>query len=103
MRAEISARNTDAILNCPACFTVCCWDCQKHEEFEQYRAMFVQNCRVYLNRTMRPASDRRNAAEKRATAAQVFHPVHCHVCNAELGARDEDEVVHFFNVLASAP
>merc|ERR1712008_374016 len=39
--------NSDAVLNCPACFIVLCLDCQRHETFDtQYRAMFVRNCTV---------------------------------------------------------
>merc|ERR1712228_703596 len=39
--------NSDAVLNCPACFTVLCLDCQRHELYKtQYRAMFVVNCTV---------------------------------------------------------
>ena len=56
--------NSDAVLNCPACFTgekdvsqlncllmafisVLCLDCQRHEIYKtQYRAMFVINCTV---------------------------------------------------------
>ena len=39
-------RKSDAILSCPGCLTTCCIDCQRHEtHLEQYRAMFVTNCR----------------------------------------------------------
>ena len=38
-------RKTDAILSCPGCFTTCCIDCQQHDFKDQYRAMFVTNCR----------------------------------------------------------
>lgn len=38
---------SDAVLNCPACLTTLCMDCQKHEVYHnQYRAMFVFNCNV---------------------------------------------------------
>lgn len=40
--------NSDAVLNCPACFVTLCLDCQKHETYRnQFRAMFVTNCTVY--------------------------------------------------------
>jgi hypothetical protein len=45
--------HTDAVLNCPACFTVLCLDCQRHEFYAgQYRAMFVMNCRIDRNETL---------------------------------------------------
>ncbi|XP_076030833.1 E2F-associated phosphoprotein-like [Oratosquilla oratoria] len=39
---------SDAVLNCPACLTThLCLDCQRHEKYtNQYRAMFVFNCKV---------------------------------------------------------
>ncbi|KAG0713003.1 E2F-associated phosphoprotein [Chionoecetes opilio] len=38
---------SDAVLNCPACLTTLCMDCQRHEIYHnQYRAMFVFNCTV---------------------------------------------------------
>ena len=38
---------SDAILNCPACISLLCTDCQRHEVYHtQYRAMFVFNCAV---------------------------------------------------------
>lgn len=41
------AEHSDAILSCPLCFTTLCIECQQHEKFEnQFRAMFVMNCRV---------------------------------------------------------
>ncbi|KAI1320262.1 hypothetical protein EDD11_001477 [Mortierella claussenii] len=38
---------TDAILSCPMCLTQLCFDCQQHELYpHQFRAMFVEHCRV---------------------------------------------------------
>ncbi|XP_042211413.1 E2F-associated phosphoprotein-like isoform X2 [Homarus americanus] len=38
---------SDAVLNCPACLTTLCMDCQRHAIYHnQYRAMFVFNCNV---------------------------------------------------------
>lgn len=31
----------------------------------------------------------------------IVYPVHCEVCNAELGIQDADEVVHFFHTFPS--
>ncbi|KAK3747137.1 hypothetical protein QZH41_015126, partial [Actinostola sp. cb2023] len=39
--------SSDAILSCPACLTMLCIDCQRHDTYKnQYRAMFVMNCSV---------------------------------------------------------
>jgi hypothetical protein len=32
---------------------------------------------------------------------EVFHAVKCTECNTEVGVMDKDDVVHFYNVLAS--
>jgi len=43
----LGSRETDAVLNCPCCFTLLCVDCQRHDIYvNQYRAMFVRNCKV---------------------------------------------------------
>ncbi|KAF9361897.1 hypothetical protein BGX26_010300 [Mortierella sp. AD094] len=45
---------TDAILSCPMCLTQLCFDCQQHEFYpHQFRAMFVENCRVLDNEILR--------------------------------------------------
>ena len=31
----------------------------------------------------------------------IFNPVKCSVCDTEVGVFDQDEIFHFFNVLAS--
>lgn len=39
-------RRSDAILSCPQCFTTLCLECQQHaHQHNQFRAMFVMNCR----------------------------------------------------------
>ena len=41
---------SDAILSCPACMTILCIDCQRHEMYtNQFRAMFVMNCSVVFD------------------------------------------------------
>ncbi|KAJ8341740.1 hypothetical protein SKAU_G00340310 [Synaphobranchus kaupii] len=50
--------SSDAVLNCPACMTTLCLDCQRHEKYRtQYRAMFVMNCTVNKEEELeKPAS-----------------------------------------------
>lgn len=46
-------RGSDAVLSCPACFTILCCDCQQHELYSnQFRAMFVFKCRVVKEETL---------------------------------------------------
>ena len=40
-------------------------------------------------------------ASQRTDKEEVFYPVKCSVCTSEVGVYDDDEVYHFFNVLAS--
>ncbi|XP_064086847.1 E2F-associated phosphoprotein-like [Macrobrachium nipponense] len=48
------APSSDAVLNCPACLTMLCMDCQRHEVYHnQYRAMFVFNCMVKWNEILK--------------------------------------------------
>lgn len=52
---------SDAVLNCPACLTTLCMDCQRHEVYQnQYRAMFVFNCVVDVTeRLSYPSKDQK--------------------------------------------
>ncbi|XP_030307862.1 E2F-associated phosphoprotein [Calypte anna] len=105
--------NSDAVLNCPACMTTLCLDCQRHESYKtQYRAMFVMNCVVNKEEILkyRKKVKRRNKKmkhSKESTSMQsneeeeLYHPVMCTECSTEVAVMDKDEVFHFFNVLAS--
>ncbi|CAO2586297.1 E2F-associated phosphoprotein, partial [Lemmus lemmus] len=107
--------NSDAVLNCPACMTTLCLDCQRHESYKtQYRAMFVMNCSVNREEVLRYKNPRdrkkkRGAKKMRSSpegavetaAEEVYHPVMCTECSTEVAVYDKDEVFHFFNVLAS--
>lgn len=59
---------TDAILSCPCCFHMVCMDCQKHVKYNQFRAMFVQNCVVDFDTTLQPKN------------GEAVHPVSCATC-----------------------
>ncbi|XP_056867864.1 LOW QUALITY PROTEIN: E2F-associated phosphoprotein [Takifugu flavidus] len=113
--------SSDAILNCPACMTTLCLDCQRHEKYRtQYRAMFVMNCTVKPDEVLRyqTKSDRKQRNRKRRKvettpeeaaeltpagmdADETYHPVCCTECSTEVAVLDKDEVYHFFNILAS--
>lgn len=119
-----SIPKTDAILNCPACMTTLCIDCQRHELYtNQYRAMFVMNCCIIRSEQLRyPESKNKKkkwrkkkrrheetmeggeADEEGSEAAgdELFNPVKCSICNTEVGVLDKQEIFHFFNVLSSA-
>lgn len=107
--------NSDAVLNCPACFIVLCLDCQRHEVYDsQYRAMFVMNCTVDHSQQLKyPKQNQhqKKGKKKQKTEEQqqpqgvdpndLFNPVKCDRCSTQVAVYDRDEVYHFFNVLAS--
>jgi len=98
--------NSDAVLNCPACFTVLCLDCQRHEVYNtQYRAMFVVNCTVNTEQKLKfpvKGKGKRGKGGKVVTDPNSdYHPVMCDNCKTEVAMYDQDEVYHFFNVVAS--
>lgn len=41
------------------------------------------------------------ADDQGAGEAETYYPVVCSCCGTEVGVQDDDEVVHFFNVIAS--
>ncbi|XP_037550550.1 E2F-associated phosphoprotein [Nematolebias whitei] len=120
---RLSGPTSDAVLNCPACMTTLCLDCQRHEKYRtQYRAMFVMNCTVkkdealrYKSQQVRRPRKRRRGQKTEAPAEEaaasmpamlmdtdeVYHPVICSECSTEVAVFDKDEVYHFFNILAS--
>ncbi|XP_072485741.1 E2F-associated phosphoprotein [Notamacropus eugenii] len=108
--------NSDAVLNCPACMTTLCLDCQRHEYYKtQYRAMFVMNCSVNKEEVLRykgSVNQKKRRGHKKmksdnedsivqAENEEVYHPVKCTECSTEVAVFDKDEIYHFFNVLAS--
>ncbi|XP_069008927.1 E2F-associated phosphoprotein isoform X1 [Embiotoca jacksoni] len=116
--------SSDAVLNCPACMTTLCLDCQRHEKYRtQYRAMFVMNCMVKKDEVLRyknePEKKRQSRKRRKGQktemqadevpdptpvgmeAGEVYHPVQCSECSTEVAVFDKDEVYHFFNILAS--
>ncbi|XP_043841124.1 E2F-associated phosphoprotein isoform X2 [Dromiciops gliroides] len=108
--------NSDAVLNCPACMTTLCLDCQRHEYYKtQYRAMFVMNCSVNKEEVLRykgSVNQKKRRGHKKmksdgedctvqAENEELYHPVKCTECSTEVAVFDKDEIFHFFNVLAS--
>lgn len=72
--------------------------------------MFVMNCIVNSEQTLNfplktTKKKRKENIEKNGEKIQeskdVFHPIFCEICKTEVGVQDNDEVFHFFNVLAS--
>jgi E2F-associated phosphoprotein len=81
---EREGRKSDAILSCPGCFAMLCFDCQQHAHDDTlFRAMFVQNCRLL-------------------DQGQGELKVLCDACETEVGSYDEaDELYLFDSVIAS--
>ena len=82
--------NSDAVLNCPACFIVLSLDCQRHETYDnQYRAMFVMNCTVDKTQTLKypePKNRRKKGKKKIENNSAIdpqdlFNPVKCDRCS----------------------
>ena len=81
----------------------------------QYRAMFVLNCKIMKDEVLKYRPKQRTKGKRKksdkevgiiAAAAEdpeVYRPVRCNTCNTEVAVYDSDEIFHFFNVLAGAP
>uniref|UniRef100_T1IQM1 E2F-associated phosphoprotein n=1 Tax=Strigamia maritima TaxID=126957 RepID=T1IQM1_STRMM len=95
--------NSDAVLNCPACMSQLCLDCQRHDVYtNQYRAMFVQNCSINMSETLKyPLKSKKRNKKAQPPPGETYHPVKCDVCNTEVAMYDKNEVYHFFNVITS--
>eukprot|EP00439_Symbiodinium_sp_Y106_P034026 s3378_g4.t1 len=87
-----NVKGTDAVLNCPGCFTPVCYQCQRHEQFtRQWRASEVRNCKVDKSVALSMAKD---------DPAKYF-AVRCETCNADVGLQDMEGIFHLFHVLES--
>ncbi|KAF7727752.1 hypothetical protein EC973_007211 [Apophysomyces ossiformis] len=87
---------TDAILTCPLCFVPLCFSCQRHDRYpKQYRAMFVRNCKVV--RTERYKYKEKGEEEEE----EAYYIVRCQSCDTHVAMMDEEEIYHFFNVIAT--
>ncbi|KAL8619679.1 hypothetical protein ACOMHN_019734 [Nucella lapillus] len=121
---------SDAVLDCPACMTTLCLDCQRHDVYpNQFRAMFVMNCKVNHAETLsvpeqaakkKPSKKSKKSkgqslesegsggtgsqgmeASVSSSSSDQFHPLLCEECDTVVGVVDLEEVYHFFNVLVS--
>ncbi|KAB5562248.1 hypothetical protein PHYPO_G00015730 [Pangasianodon hypophthalmus] len=96
--------SSDAILNCPACMTTLCLDCQRHEKYRtQYRAMFVMNCTVNKDEVLRyKAAKQKKQRRKKsrqdhmATSAEAKPEAEAEagLTDSRLSGMDEEEVYH---------
>ncbi|KAI9209552.1 E2F-associated phosphoprotein-domain-containing protein [Polychytrium aggregatum] len=116
-RPSSARRTTDATLTCPMCFSILCLDCQRHDRYHnQFRAMFVQNCRVVTTERLRfqgrgsvskqrsrkpPSENSADSPSGSILCENTYHPVRCSVCETEVAVYDHEEVFHFFNAIAS--
>ncbi|XP_062863475.1 E2F-associated phosphoprotein [Trichomycterus rosablanca] len=99
--------NSDAVLNCPACMTTLCLDCQRHVKYRgQYRAMFVMNCTVNKTEVLRYKAKQRNQRRKKSrhgstatttemgTKTEAESEAETGLTDSRLGGMDEQEIYH---------
>ena len=100
---------SDAILSCPGCMVTLCIDCQQHETYKnQFRAMFVMNCRTEMGEVLKYKKKKTKRKfdkniKSETVEYDVYQPVRCESCQTEVGVYDDNEVYHFYNVLPSEP
>jgi hypothetical protein len=87
----------------------------RHEHYKtQYRAMFVFNCNIKQTEQLKFPKEETKSSKKCKNKSEdmtgssstveyeLFRPVECSSCKAEVGVYDEkEEIYHFFNILAS--
>jgi RNase P subunit RPR2 len=65
----------------------------RHEKYaDQFRAMFVHNCHIVPGERYKMKGDNGN---------ECYQKVTCETCGIQVAMLDEDEVYHFFNVVAT--
>ncbi|CAO3609440.1 unnamed protein product [Cunninghamella echinulata] len=89
------------------CFSPLCYSCQRHESYSnQFRAMFVTNCKVnkterYKYSPSKPKKAKKIMTEHGDDQDEYYYIVKCDTCDTHIAMMDEDEVYHFFNVIAN--
>lgn len=64
----------------------------RHEKYaNQFRAMFVRNCHTV------PGEKYKMQGEKE----ESYYKVTCETCGIQVAMLDDDEIYHFFNVVAT--
>lgn len=93
-------------LTCPCCFTLLCVQSQQHVKYRnQFRAMFVMNCRTDEDHKLRvrvsDGTEKKGYGQKKAQRrdSDQYWPVTCSACGTNVGVLDAEEVYHFCNVL----
>lgn len=82
--------------------TLLCTDCQQHDIYlTQFRAMFVQNCRIDNLHVLRVPERASRPSRNAEHGADLYYSVRCAQCNTEVGVYDSNEVYHFCHVLPS--
>ncbi|KAJ4456849.1 putative e2f-associated phosphoprotein [Paratrimastix pyriformis] len=96
---------TDAVLNCPSCFTPLSYACQRHEKFQnQFRAIFVLNCLIDRSTSLiynEETQEHLSAAPPGTPSDQVYFNVSCAHCGERVGVVDSEEIFVFYNVFPS--
>lgn len=65
--------------------------------------MFYENCVVDKSQVIRyPPEKKRGKARAHddEDTDEIYWPVNCETCGTQVGVMDQEEVVHFFNVIA---
>lgn len=86
----------------------------RHDVYkQQFRAMFVMNCNIISDESLRyeAKKDKRTGKKKQSqqqgdsssveASDELFNPVQCALCNTEVAVYDKEEIYHFFNVVES--
>jgi hypothetical protein len=96
--------------------------CRHELHVNQYRAMFVRNCKIIETERLKYPADRKRKRNQRrkkqheedsrvggpgmmrldpndAGVDEVFKPIQCGECGVEVAVLDSDEVYHFFHVV----
>lgn len=91
--------NSDAI-SCPSCFAQLSLQCQQHLRYQnQFRALYVLNCRVATNEVLRAKARPVGGCGSNEEVREAFQPVSCAKCGTRVGVLDAKGVYHFFNVI----
>lgn len=79
------------MLSCPQCFMPLCYESQKHESYEQWRAVHTRCCRINSHKLVRPLGESAVPQE-----VDLHFQVECAECGAEVGVYSLEEKTYIF-------
>lgn len=77
--------------------------CEEKKDEEKMRKTLAERRREYIKHGQEKGGHKRGKKQKPTKKSTIYLNVHCSICKTQVAMYDEEQVYHFFNILASHP